>query len=176
MRRVGEAHLDPQFTTQIKRFKLRGSAGKVNLAVDRLPEFACRPNTNGTADHLRGDIAIAPSIEYLEKAYDEAKYGDFSRRPYINIVIPSVMDPSVAPPGKHIVSCFVQYAPYHLSGGPEQWPQHREAFGDTVVDTLAEYCPGFKDTILSRQVPTPWDLDQEVGLPEGHILPADPRP
>ena len=170
MRLVGEEHLDPQFTTQIKRFKLRGSSGKVNLAVDRLPEFACRPNTNGVADHLRGDIAIAPSIEYLEKAYDEAKYGDFSRRPYINIVIPSVMDPSVAPPGKHIVSCFVQYAPYHLSGGAEQWPQHREAFGDTVVDTLAEYCPGFKDTILYRQVLTPWDLEQEFGLTEGNIF------
>ena len=170
MRLVGEEHLDPQFTTQIKRFKLRGSSGKVNLAVDRLPEFACRPNTNGVADHLRGDIAIAPSIEYLEKAYDEAKYGDFSRRPYINIVIPSVMDPSVAPPGKHIVSCFVQYAPYHLKEGPEQWPQHREAFGDTVVDTLAEYCPGFKDTILYRQVLTPWDLEQEFGLTEGNIF------
>jgi phytoene dehydrogenase-like protein len=167
---VGEEHLDPEFTTQIKRFKLRGSSGKVNLAVDRLPEFACRPNANGTADHLRGDVAIAPSIEYLEKAYDEAKYGEFSRRPYINMVVPSVMDPSVAPPGKHIVSCFVQYAPYHLKDGPEQWPKHREAFGDTVVDTLEEYCPGFKDTILYRQVLTPWDLEQEFGLTEGNIF------
>ncbi len=167
---VGEEHLDPDFATQIKRFKLRGSSGKVNLAVDRLPEFACRPNTNGTADHLRGDVAIAPSIEYLEKAYDEAKYGEFSRRPYINMVIPSVMDPSVAPPGKHIVSCFVQYAPYHLKDGPEQWPKHREAFGDTVVDTLEEYCPGFKDTILYRQVLTPWDLEQQFGLTEGNIF------
>ncbi len=170
LRLVGEEHLDPDFTTQIKRFKLRGSSGKVNLAVDRLPEFSCRPSTNGTADHLRGDIAIAPSIEYLEKAYDEAKYGDFSRRPYLNIVIPSVMDPSVAPPGKHIVSCFVQYAPYHLEEGPEHWPQRREAFGDTVVDTIAEYCPGFKETILYRQVLTPWDLEQEFGLTEGNIF------
>ncbi len=170
LRLVGEEHLDPDFTTQIKRFKLRGSSGKVNLAVDRLPEFSCRPNTNGTADHLRGDVAIAPSLEYLEKAYDEAKYGDFSRRPYLNIVIPSVMDPSVAPPGKHIVSCFVQYAPYHLTEGPQHWPQRREAFGDTVVDTLAEYCPGFKETILYRQVLTPWDLEQEFGLTEGNIF------
>jgi len=170
LRLVGEEHLDPDFTTQIKRFKLRGSSGKVNLAVDRLPEFSCRPNTNGTADHLRGDVAIAPSLEYLEKAYDEAKYGDFSRRPYLNIVIPSVMDPSVAPPGKHIVSCFVQYAPYHLEEGPQHWPQRREAFGDTVVDTLTEYCPGFKETILYRQVLTPWDLEQEFGLTEGNIF------
>ena len=176
MQLVGEEHLDPEFTTQIKRFKLRGSSGKVNLAVDRLPEFSCRPNTNGTADHLRGDVAIAPSIEYLEKAYDEAKYGEFSRRPYINIVIPSVMDPTVAPPGKHIVSCFVQYAPYHLKDGPEHWPQHREAFGDTVVDTLAEYCPGFKDTILYRQVLTPWDLEREFGLTEGNIFHGELSP
>ncbi len=170
LRLVGEEHLDPEFTTQIRRFKLRGSSGKVNLAVDRLPEFSCRPNINGTADHLRGDITIAPSIEYLEKAYDEAKYGDFSRRPYLNVVIPSVMDPSVAPPGKHVVSCFVQYAPYHLTEGPQHWPQRREAFGDTVVDTLAEYCPGFKETILYRQVLTPWDLEQEFGLTEGNIF------
>ncbi len=170
LRLVGEEHLDPDFTTQIKRFKLRGSSGKVNLAVDRLPEFTCRPSINGTADHLRGDIAIAPSIEYLEKAYDEAKYGDFSRRPYLNVVIPSVLDPSVAPPGKHIVSCFVQYAPYHLTEGPEHWPERREAFGDTVVDTLAEYCPGFKESILFRQVLTPWDLEQEFGLTEGNIF------
>jgi phytoene dehydrogenase-like protein len=173
---VGEAHLDPDFVTGINRFKFRGSSGKVNLAVDRLPEFACRPSTNGVADHLRGDIAIAPSIAYLEEAYDEAKYGSFSRRPYLNVVIPSVMDPSVAPPGKHIVSCFVQYAPYHLKEGPESWPEHRERFGDTVVDTLAEYCPGFKESIVYRQVLTPWDLEQEFGLTEGNIFHGELSP
>ena len=170
LRLVGEEHLDGEFVTQIKRFKLRGSSGKVNLAVDRLPEFACRPSTNGIADHLRGDVAIAPSIDYLETAYDDAKYGDFSRRPYLNVVIPSILDPSVAPPGKHIISCFVQYAPYHIKEGPEHWPQRREAFGDAVVDTLAEYCPGLKESILYRQVLTPWDLEQEFGLTEGNIF------
>ena len=170
LRLVGEEHLDGEFVKQIKRFKLRGSSGKVNLAVDRLPEFACRPSTNGIADHLRGDVAIAPSIDYLETAYDDAKYGDFSRRPYLNVVIPSIMDPSVAPPGKHIISCFVQYAPYHIQGGPEHWPQRPEAFGDAVVDTLAEYCPGLKESILYRQVLTPWDLEQEFGLTEGNIF------
>jgi phytoene dehydrogenase-like protein len=119
---------------------------------------------------LRGDIAIAPSIDYLEKAYDDAKYGDFSARPYLNVVIPSVVDPSVAPPGKHIISCFVQYAPYAIKEGPEYWPQRREAFGDAVVDTLAEYCPGLKESILFRQVLTPWDLEQEFGLTEGNIF------
>ena len=173
---VGEDNLDGEFLTQLSRFKYRGSSGKVNIAVDRLPEFACRPNENGRAEHLRGDIAIAPGIDYLETAYDEAKYGDFSRRPYINVVIPSVLDPSVAPPGKHIVSCFVQYAPYHIKEGAENWPDRREAFGDAVVDTLEEYCPGFKDTILYRQVLTPWDLEQEFGLTEGNIFHGELSP
>jgi len=163
---VGERHLDEGFADQIRRYKLRGSSGKVNLAVDKLPEFFGR---EGTA-HLRGDIAIAPGIDYLEKAYDEAKYGDFSSRPYLNVVIPSLMDPSVAPPGKHIISCFVQYAPYHLREGAEHWPAKREAFGDAVVDTLAEYCPGLKESILFRHVLTPWDLEQEYGLSEGNIF------
>lgn len=163
---VGEQHLDEEFRTQISRYKLRGSSGKVNFAVDRLPQFKNRPG----AEHLRGDVAIAPSIDYLEKAYDEAKYGDFSKRPYINMVIPSLVDPSVAPPGKHVVSCFVQYAPYRLKEGPEKWPEKREAFGDTVTDTLEEYCPGFKDSILHRQTLTPWDLEQEFGLTEGNIF------
>ncbi len=166
LRLVGEQHLDDEFATRIKRYKLRGSSGKVNLAVDRLPRFQGR---EGTA-HLRGDIAIAPSIDYLERAYDEAKYGAFSRRPYINVVIPSIMDPSVAPPGKHIISMFVQYAPYQIEGGPETWPQKREAFGDAVVDTLAEYCPELKESILFRQVLTPWDLEKEFGLTEGNIF------
>ncbi len=166
LRLVGERHLDEEFTIQIKRYKLRGSSGKVNLAVDRLPEFFGR---EGTA-HLRGDIAIAPGIDDLERAYDEAKYGEFSSRPYINVVIPSIMDPSVAPPGKHIISMFVQYAPYEINGGPETWPEKREAFGDTVVDTLAEYCPGLKESILFRQVLTPWDMEQDYGLTEGNIF------
>ncbi len=163
---VGKDHLDSDFTRQIERYKLRGSSGKVNLAVDRLPQF---PGREGTA-HLRGDIAIAPSIDYLERAYDDAKYGDFSSRPYLNVVIPSLLDPSVAPPGKHIVSCFVQYAPYHLKEGADAWPEKREAFGDAVVDTLEQFSPGIKDSILFRQVLTPWDLEQEFGLGEGNIF------
>ncbi len=163
---VGEDELDSDFVGQIRRYKYRGSSGKVNLAVDRLPVF---PGRQGSA-HLRGDIAIAPSVDYLERAYDEAKYGEFSKRPYINVVIPSVLDPSVAPPGQHVVSCFVQYAPYHLEAGADTWPLRREEFGDTVVETLAEYCPGFEDSILHRQVITPWDMEQEYGLTEGNIF------
>ena len=98
----------------------------------------------------------ARSIDYIERAYDDAKYGDFSRRPYLDIIIPSTLDPSMAPPGKHVMSIFVQYAPYHLKNGT--WPERREALGDTVIDTLSEYAPNLKDIILHRQVVTPWDL------------------
>jgi len=167
LKMVGEEHLDEDILNEIRRFKLRGSSGKVNLALDRVPEFSSRP---GDGDHIRGDIAIAPSIDYLEKAFDQAKYGEFSTRPYINAVIPTLTDPSLAPPGKHILSCFVQYAPYHIKEGAENWPKYRDAFGDTVVDTMAEYIPGLKDMILYKQVLTPWDLEQKFGLTEGNIF------
>ena len=118
--------------------------------------------------HLRGAISISPSVDYMERAYDEAKYGEFSRRPYIDMVIPTLTDPSVAPPGKHVMSCFVQYAPYELANGT--WDEQREAFGDAVIDTLAEYAPNIRDIILHRQVLTPLDLEREFGLSEGNIF------
>ncbi len=164
---VGAEHLPDDFVRDLSRFRYRGSSGKVNLALDRVPEFACRP---GDGPHIRGDIAIAPSIDYLERAYDDAKYGKFSRRPYINVVIPSLVDKTLAPPGKHVMSCFVQYAPYELEGGAARWPEQREAFGDAVVDTLAEYIPDLREIVLHRQVLTPWDLEQEFGLTEGNIF------
>jgi len=164
---VGEEHLDPELAKQVKRFKMRGSSGKVNLALDALPEFACLP---GTGRHLRGDITIAPSIDYLERAYDDAKYGAFSRRPFMDVVIPSLTDPTVAPPGKHTMSIFVQYAPYNLREGAADWENQREAFGDAVISTLAEYMPNLPERILHRQVLTPWDLEQVYGLTEGNIF------
>ncbi len=165
IRMVGEQYLDSDFVAGIQRFKFRGSSGKVNLALDTAPEFACMP---GKGPHLQGSVAIAPSVEYLETAYDEAKYGRFSSRPFLDIVMPSFSDPTVAPPGKHVMSIFVQYAPYHLEGA--DWPSQREAFGDTVIDTLAEYVPNIKDIILHRQVLSPWDLEQQFGLTEGNIF------
>ncbi|HEX9638059.1 MAG TPA: NAD(P)/FAD-dependent oxidoreductase [Acidobacteriota bacterium] len=157
--------LDDEFVAAVKRFRFRGSSGKVNLAVDRLPSFSCHP---GPGPHLQGDIAISPSVDYLERAYDDAKYGGFSRRPFLNVVIPTTVDPSMAPPGQHVISIFVQYANYHLAEGT--WEQRRDEFGDAVVDTLAEYCPGLKESILYRQVLSPWDLEQEFGLTEGNIF------
>src|SRR5438094_3455190 len=157
--------LDDDFLGEVRRYKLRGSSGKVNLALDALPDFTSLP---GPGAHLRGAISISPGVEYMERAYDDAKYGRFSRRPYIDMVIPSLTDPSVAPPGKHVLSCFVQYAPYKLREGT--WDEQREAFGNTVVDTVAEYAPNLKKIILHRQVLTPLDLEREWGLTEGNIF------
>jgi phytoene dehydrogenase-like protein len=162
---VGENHLPDEFVEDVNRYKYRGSSGKVNLALDGLPNFRCRP---GAGTHLRGAISISPSVDYMERAYDDAKYGRFSRHPYIDMVIPSLTDPSVAPPGKHVMSCFVQYAPYHLKDG--HWDEQREAFGDTVINTIAEYAPNIKDLILHRQVLTPLDIERTFGLSEGNIF------
>jgi phytoene dehydrogenase-like protein len=149
----------------VRRYKFRGSSGKVNLALSGLPDFTCLP---GPGPHLRGAISISPSIEYLERAYDDAKYGEFSRQPYMDIVIPSMIDPGMAPPGRHVMSIFVQYAPYHLNGG---WNDaKREAFGDTVVKTLARYAPNIESLILHRQVLTPADIERITGLSEGNIF------
>jgi phytoene dehydrogenase-like protein len=163
---VGTEHLPDEFVEDVRRYKYRGSSGKVNLALDALPNFTAMP---GDGPHLRGAISISPSVDYMERAYDEAKYGRYSRRPYIDMVIPSLTDPSVAPPGKHVMSCFVQYAPYNLKEGGT-WDDHREAFGDTVIDTIAEHAPNIKDVILHRQVLTPLDIERTFGLTEGNIF------
>ena len=165
LKMVDSQHLDAEFLRQVNNFKIRGSSAKVNLALDALPNFTSWP---GEGPHLAGAISISPSLDYIEQAYDDAKYGDFSRRPYMDIILPSMLDPGMAPPGKHVMSIFVQYAPYHLREGT--WPEKREAFGDTVIDTLSEYAPNMKDIILYRQVVTPWDLEQEFGLTEGNIF------
>jgi phytoene dehydrogenase-like protein len=169
MQLVGEKHLPDEFVESIRRFRFRGSSAKVNLALGELPNFTCLPadRINGRA-HLRGAISISPSVGYLERAYDDAKYGEISQRPYMDIVIPSMLDPTMAPPGKHVMSIFVQYAPYHVNGG---WTdERREALGDAVVDTLAQYAPNLKRAILHRQVVTPADIERIVGLTEGNIF------
>jgi phytoene dehydrogenase-like protein len=159
------SELPTDFLEGVRRYKFRGSSGKVNLALDALPNFKCFP---GPGAHLRGAISVSPSMEYMERAYDDAKYGHFSRKPYIDMVIPSLTDPSVAPPGKHVLSCFVQYAPYKLAEG--NWDDQKEAFGDNVINTIAEYAPNIKDIIIGRQVLTPLDLEREFGLTQGNIF------
>src|SRR5687767_514831 len=162
MKMVGEEHLPDDFAGDLKRYKYRGSSGKVNLALSGLPNFTAKP---GAGPHLRGAVSISPGVDYMERAYDEAKYGRFSRRPYIDIVIPSLTDPSVAPPGKHVMACLVQYAPYKLKEGSGD--EKREEFGDTVSNTMAEHAPNMKDLILHGQVLTPLDIERDFGRTQG---------
>jgi phytoene dehydrogenase-like protein len=159
--------LDPEFEREVRRFKFRGSSGKVNLAVDRLPDFTSLP---GVGEHLRGAISFSPSLDEMERAYDDAKYGHFSKKPYIDMIIPTLVDPSMAPPGKHVISCFVQYAPYRLAPELGTWDDQREAFGDAVIDRIAEFAPNIRDIILFRDVQTPLDIERTTGLTEGNIF------
>ena len=170
---VESKNLPDDLVSSIANFRFRGSSGKVNLALDALPEFAFLKDNGGyrsplMANALRGAVSISPSVEYLERAYDDAKYGEFSRNPYMDIVIPSMIDPGMAPPGKHVMSIFVQYAPYNLNGG---WTDaKREAFGDAVIDTLERYAPNIRSIIRHRQVLTPADIERITGLSEGNIF------
>ena len=168
---VDRRELPDDLVSGVERYKFRGSSGKVNLALNGLPRFTCLERTGDEALQVRaarGAFSISPSMDYLERAYDDAKYGEFSRHPYMDIVIPSMIDPGMAPPGKHVMSVFVQYAPYQLNGG---WTdQKREAFGDAVVDTIARYAPNIKSLIVGRQVLTPADIERITGLSEGNIF------
>ena len=172
LRLADPGSLPADFVEAIRRFRCQGSSGKVNLALDGAPSFRCMPaaTRDGVAEraYLSGSISVSPSLEYLERAYDDAKYGDFSRRPYLDVILPSMIDPGMAPPGKHVMSIFVQYAPYHLRGG---WTaERREAFGDAVIDALARFAPDLPDLILHRQVLTPRDIEETTGLTEGNIF------
>ncbi len=159
--------LPDDFVAEVRRFKFRGSSGKVNLAVDRLPDFTCLP---GEGEHLRGAISFSPTTREMEQAYDDAKYGHWSNRPYIDMIIPTLVDPQMAPPGKHVISCFVQYAPYRLAPELGTWDDNREAFGDAVINRIAEFAPNIRDIIVGRQVLTPLDIERQMGLTEGNIF------
>ncbi len=162
---VNPEELPDELVHAVRNFDTHGSSGKVNLALDAAPDLSCWP---GDGPHLRGAISISPNVDYIEHAYDEAKYGRFSPNPYIDAIFPSMIDPGMAPPGKHVMSCFVQYAPYHLADG--NWEGQREAFGDAVVNTLSQYIPNLKKIILHRQVLSPWDIEKTIGLSGGNIF------
>jgi phytoene dehydrogenase-like protein len=153
----------------VRRYKFRGSSGKVNLALKGLPEFTCLKGDPDLARRAaRGAFSISPSVEYLERAYDDAKYGEFSRNPYMDIVIGSMIDPGMAPPGQHVMSIFVQYAPHNITGG---WDDtKRDAFGNAVIRTLARYAPNIESLIVGKQVLTPADIERITGLTEGNIF------
>lgn len=169
LRLVDPTDLDPDFLTKVRGYRSTGVAAKVNLALDRLPSFAALKNSGADAPaELTGRIHIGPDIDYLERAFDAAKYGDFSPAPYMDITIPTLTDPTLAPEGKHVCSVYAQFAPYKLKEGG--WAARREEFADAVVRTLSAYAPGIADLIIRRQVVTPADLEREYGLALGHPL------
>jgi phytoene dehydrogenase-like protein len=158
--------LPPGIYEKAKNFKIRGSSGKVNIALSALPKFTGVPN-NRYID--RGGQGFTGSLETMERAYDCWKRGRWSDDPFVESVIPSAWDPTVAPAGKHWMSNFVQYCPPKLADGP--WtPEKRDQFGQTVVDKIERYSPGFKDLIVHMEVRTPHEIEQEIGLTEGNIF------
>ncbi len=160
--------LSPTFTKRLQNYRMNGTVAKVNLALAGLPSFA---GLDGNSEALSGRIQIGPEIDYLERAFDESKYGNFSRAPYLEITIPSLTDPTLAPEGKHVMSIYMQYAPYKLKSGT--WDDQRTALGDTVVKTLTQYAPDLPNKILSHQIITPLDLEEIYGLTGGHIFHGD---
>jgi phytoene dehydrogenase-like protein len=162
---VNPRELPADLVETIERFRFQGTSAKVNFALDGLPQYPALP---GRGDQYRGFTNIGPSIDYLEHAYDEAKYGWYSSRPYLDCAIQSTIDPDMAPPGKHVWSSFVQYAPYQLR--ESDWDTERQNLGDTVQRTIESFFPGFNDLVLHREVVTPLDIERTVGLSEGNIF------
>jgi phytoene dehydrogenase-like protein len=163
---IDPTYLAPDFVMKLQNYRMAGTVAKVNLALAALPKFKALP-AGGDAP-LRGRIHIGPEIDYLERAFDESKYGNFSPHPYLEIAIPSLSDPSLAPPGKHVMSIYMQYAPFKLKG--TDWESQRSNLGNTVVQTMNEYAPGLAALVEDGQIITPQDLEDTYGLTGGHIF------
>jgi phytoene dehydrogenase-like protein len=162
------SQLDPTFANRLKNFRANGTVAKVNLALGGLPVFSALDATESSLKSLAGRIHIGPEIDYLERAFDASKYGDFSKAPWLDVTIPTILDPSLAPDGKHVLSAYVQFAPYKLREG--NWDTRRKELGDTVVKTLAAYAPNLPDLIEYMQVITPKDLETSYSFTGGHIF------
>jgi phytoene dehydrogenase-like protein len=164
-------HLPPSFVVKMQHYRSQGVTAKLNLALNSLPSFTALRNsaTDASGIALSGRIHIGPEIDYLERAFDASKYGEFSRAPYLDAVIPSISDPSLAPAGKHAMSIYMQFAPRNLKAGDWAQPQQRDALRDTIIRTLAAYAPDFPSKILAAQILTPKDLEDTYALTGGHI-------
>jgi phytoene dehydrogenase-like protein len=165
---VDPSHLDPTFANRMKNFRANGTVAKVNLALNGLPVFSALDATESSLKSLSGRIHIGPEIDYLERAFDASKYGEFSTAPYLDVTIPTILDPSLAPDGKHVLSAYVQFAPFKLKEG--NWDTRRKDLGDTVVKTLAMYAPNLPSLVEGIQVITPKDLETSYGFTGGHIF------
>ena len=162
---VDPRELPTDLVENIRRFRFQGTSSKVNFALDALPKY---PALGDRGDQYRGFTNIGPSMDYIERAFDEAKYGWYSSRPYLDCAVQSTIDPDMAPPGKHVMSSFVAYTPYQLR--ESDWDTERQNLGDTVQRTLESFFPGFGDLVLHREVVTPLDIERTVGLSEGNIF------
>ena len=166
LRLLDEKDLDAEFVRAIRNFRIEGTSCKINLALNGLPEFTAYPGAPGP--HHKATMHICPSIEYVERAWDDAKYGRASERPLLELTIPTMYDASLAPPGKHIMGIFLQYAPYTLREGT--WDELREPFGDRVISLIEEYAPNIRQIIEHRQVLSPLDLERRFGITGGNIF------
>ena len=162
------SQLDPTFANRIKNFRSNGTVAKVNLALGGLPTFSALDPTEGFLEALSGRIHIGPEIDYLERAFDASKYGEFSPAPYLDVVIPTILDPELAPEGKHILSACVQFAPYKLRDG--DWDLCRRELGAVVIRTLSNYAPDLPSLVEGMQVITPKDLETSYSFTGGHIF------
>src|SRR5438876_1879735 len=167
---VDPTQLDPTFANRLKNFRANGTVAKVNLALGSLPAFSALDPTEGFLEALSGRIHIGPDIDYLERAFDASKYGEFSPAPYLDVVIPTILDPELAPEGKHILSACVQFAPYKLRDG--DWDLCRWELGAVVIRTLSNYAPDLPSLVEGMQVITPKDLETSYSFTAGHLLHA----
>jgi phytoene dehydrogenase-like protein len=165
---VDPVHLAPDFVVKLQHYRTTGTVAKVNLALNSLPHFTALERAGGNGAALSGRIHIGPEIDYLERAFDDGKYGSFSKAPYLEATIPSLADPSLAPGGKHVMSIYMQFAPYKLR--ETDWSAQRDALGNAVVDTLAQYAPDLPGLVETGQIITPQDLEENYGLTGGHIF------
>ena len=165
---IDASQLDPTFANRMKNFRANGTVAKVNLALGGLPSFTALDSSESPLKALSGRIHVGPEIDYLERAFDASKYGDFSKAPWLDVTIPTVLDPSLAPDGKHVLSAYVQFAPYKLREG--NWDALRHDLGHTVAKTLAAYAPNLPNLIEYMQVITPKDLETSYGFTGGHIF------
>jgi phytoene dehydrogenase-like protein len=158
--------LPPEFVDGIRKFRMEGTSLKMNLALRGVPEFTAYPGSPGPQH--RATMHICPSVEYIERAWDDAKYGRPSRSPLIEMTMPTMYDPSLAPPGHHIMGIFLQYAPYTLRD--TTWEQEREPYTERILDVIEEYCPNIRSIVVERQTLSPWDLEQRFGITGGNIF------
>ena len=164
MQLLDYAAITPSFRTRVHNYRAHGTVAKIHLALSRLPEFT---GVNNAREQLSGRIHIGSDIDYLERAFDAAKYGDMSPHPFMEITIPTLVDPSLAPSGAHVMSIHAQFAPYKLKNG--DWDSRREELGDVIVNALSDYAPNLRESIVARRVVTPLDLEREYGFTGGHI-------